>query len=1106
MLTRSGRVVVMDFGLTSPSGQGALAGTPAYMAPEQGRGEGTDARADVFSVAMVLAEMLSAERGPEASSRRTFWEDVRREPPVLPETPWTRVLLKGVASDREERYASAAELARVLEEITVRVDGAEEEHPYPGLSSFSEEDSRFFFGREAEVEALWKRLQTAHLLGLIGSSGSGKSSFLNAGLLPVRPDGWVYLKISTGRAPFEALGRALLHEIAADAQALANLEALESPEGARSALQVWRGRHAETLLIVDQFEELFTQNDLAVQESFARLLSQAALEDGVRVLLAMRDDFLIHCQRFSSLAPVFSELTPLGPPVGPALRRALTQPALSLGYRFEDEAMVEEMLTEVSRERGALPVIAFTTSRLWEERDSTEGLLTRAAYDAMGGVGGALAGHAEATLGAIGEERVEIVREVFRNLVTAQGTRAVMEVDDVLSVFPEAREGAPAATGLRSAAESVLQSLVDARLLTSYEVETTEGEESHRRIEIVHESLLTSWPRLVHWRRQDAEGAQLRDELRQAAKLWESRDREPDLLWSGTAFREFELWRERYRGGLTALEEEYVGAMVAFDQRQRRRRRLAASMILVAAVAVSVVMGLLWRSSEAAREEATLEARRAEASKLVTLARLEEERYPTAALAYATRSLELADSSEARRLALRVLWRGPVAQVFPIDFAPGPCGPLSTVSRAGDRIAIDTSDAELHLFSRDGTLERIVPHTKARMYDGGPWCHHWLDFSPAGDLLVGSQLFHPEVSVWSMPDGELLRTFEAGPPDLEDEQPVWFVSVSDDHIVTLTWSPSRETGFVQFWPLGGGEAEDIGWTPEGLHLWNDAWDLDPTGTWLAYAAGGGRTVRRVPLAELGETAPEVVGSHTEAVSWLDFSPQGDRLVVQDPSGGAAVWSLAGSGAAISRFSGKIPGNGFRVQLAPLGPWLAWGSSVDRSAFLWDTKGPPELAPVRLHHYDEDRSRGAIFDPKGEWLATVHNTSMSFWPLDGLWSQVLEGPAVQMMGNGTSLLVTPDGRELLSCFQNGIYVRPLVPDAEATRTITSLCTTFAKHPSLPEVHVFSLHRSRDCGGGWRRCDRSRGAPGCGGYLVAGQRGPPDRVARIRRDAGGAASRG
>ena len=109
---------------------------------------------------------------------------------------------------------------------------------------------------------------------------------------------------------------------------------------------------------------------------------------------------------------------------------------------------------------------------------------------------GALAQHAEATMDRIGTEQQGIVREVFRNLVTAQGTRAVVNREELLTVSPE-----------KKAAEDVLRELIDARLLTSYEVEGREGEPSRHRVDVVHESLLKAWPRLVRWQAQDEEGA-----------------------------------------------------------------------------------------------------------------------------------------------------------------------------------------------------------------------------------------------------------------------------------------------------------------------------------------------------------------------------------------------------------------------------------------------------------------------------------------------------------------------------------------------------------------------------------------------------------------------
>ena len=228
-----------------------------------------------------------------------------------------------------------------------------------------------------------------------------------------------------------------------------------------SSSNVCGGGNDRTLVIIDQFEELFTLSPVDVQASFARMLGRLVVEADVRVIVSLRDDFLIHCQAHDALLPAFADVTPLGLLGVSSMRRALVQPALACGYRFEDEALVDEMIRDVSRERGALPLLAFAASRLWEKRDRERGLLTREAYKEIGGVGGALAQHAEVTLERIGRKRIPLVRELFRNLVTSQGTRAVRERDELLSVF----DGKSDTIGTRAEAEDVVNALVDARLL-----------------------------------------------------------------------------------------------------------------------------------------------------------------------------------------------------------------------------------------------------------------------------------------------------------------------------------------------------------------------------------------------------------------------------------------------------------------------------------------------------------------------------------------------------------------------------------------------------------------------------------------------------------------
>jgi hypothetical protein len=424
---------------------------------------------------------------------------------------------------------------------------------------------------------------------------------------------------------------------------------------------------------------------------------------------------------------------PLEQPDAEGLHRALVEPARRLGFAYEDESLAGEMIAEVEGERGALPLLAFAVARLWERRDNSRHVLTRQAFQDIGGVGGALARHAETTLKAIGDERIPIVRELCRNLVTAECTRAVREWNELLSVFDERH---------RQPATEVLQLLIDARLLTSFEEETVEGD-GRRRVEVVHETLLSSWPRLVRWQTQDADAAQLRDQLRQAAKTWDEHDRTDDLLWTGSAYREYAMWRERYPGGLTETEENFAQAMTLLATRRRRRRRIAAAAAMTLVVILAAVFGALWQRS-------VREARRAEAQKLIALGTLQMEDYPTAALAYATQSIELADSLEARLLALEALWEGPTAFVVNERRTEN-----ASFSRGGRWLA-QGQFGGLAVISRDGRQRVLENPTESdalslELWSGG---HEdiFLAWGPTGSRKQG------RIALWSAPEGRLLAT------------------------------------------------------------------------------------------------------------------------------------------------------------------------------------------------------------------------------------------------------------------------------------------------------------------------------------------------------------
>ena len=848
--------------------------------------------------------------------------------------------------------------------------------PYPGLAPYTEADAELFFGREAEVEAVWARLRRRELLAIISPSGAGKTSFLRAGLLPALPDGWRAVVCQPAGAPWRSLAQALVPELAGDHESLRQLLRFEEPGIALSVLATWRRQHTHVLLAVDQFEELFTQNSRDVQVRFAELLGRAAGEVGVHVLLALRDDFLFSCHAHPALAPVFSELTPLGPPAGADLRRALVEPAQACGYRFEDEALVEEMLADVVQERGALPLLAFAAARLWEARDREAGLLTWSAYRQIGGVAGALARHAEATLAGIGDQRQPMVREIFRNLVTVQGTRAAMEVEELLSIFPDREE-----------ARQVLTALMDARLVTSFEVPGSGESPGRRWVEIIHESLLSAWPRLVRWQTQDADGAQLRDQLRQAARLWESRSRPADLLWTGASYLELQVWRRRYPVALTATEEGFIRAMTDQAGRQRRRRRLAVAAAFAILLAVLVAVGLLWW--ETARE-----ARRAEASKLVALARLELDTNPSAAVAYVLASLELIDSPEARRLAVEALWKGPTAFVarrdsfnWTLDLSPD-----------GRWLAVGGDDGSLAVWPQNGSAPRVFPVQRGTSIGR-------VQFGAEPGTLVAYSTPDQILRVWSAAEGKPLRARRLAEP--------FSVSTAADRRRLFTLRREGSRAALESWPFDGRPPRLFG------HVgWKPVWGLDPGGRWLAYAED--RALHLLPMSGLGGAPAKLVGSHESPISRILFAS--GRVASLDTSGELRLWPLPGSAASGPRqIRDRAPlrllrglGRARTLHFDAKASLLAM-SDIDQTLSLWDLEGPPEAEPTVLRQGEDVLSVVDVaFHPANRWLAAAYTHSLAFWPLGRPYPRILREPGTKLM----ALAFAPDGSWIASASQSG----------------------------------------------------------------------------------------
>ncbi len=1023
-LTAKGQLKLLDFGLarafaeSGPRGEtvehpstlpteeapGAdsrgASGTAPYMSPEQARGETLDRRTDVWAFGCVLFEMLSGHRAFAGASAADAIAAVLEKDPPWPALPAhvpagaRRLLERCLQKDKEKRLRDIGQARLEIEDLRLgcRRDGrVAARSPYPGLRFFTEEEASRFFGRESEVEALWGKLQAHRLLAVIGPSGAGKTSFVRAGVVASRPQGWGGLVCTPGARPFGALAQALAPHLAGDAGAIVDLLRFEAAERALAAVSRWRHAHAGALLVVDQFEELFTLNPPEVQARFAELLGRIANDADVHVLLSMRDDFLFECHGHPALEPVFEGLTPIGPPSGPALRRALVEPARRAGYRFEDAALVDEMLGCVAEGRGALPLLAFAAARLWESGDAERALLTRAAYERIGGVAGALAQHAEATLEAIGAEREGVVRELFRNLVTAEGTRAVIDREELLSVFGNGR----------AEAARVLDTLVDARLVTQHEAtldrvsaasgQTPPAVARHRNVEIVHESLLVAWPRLVRWQTQDADGAQLRDQLRQAAHLWDEKGRSADLLWTGTAEREFELWRERYPGTLSAVEDDFARAMVERALRRKRLRRVAVVSVLGVAGLVAAVTASLWLRSEAALERAAAAALRSEASRVLALAQLRLQVDPTEALALATASLELADSEEARLFVVKALAEAPPALELAAGVGVGVRVPV--FSPDGRWLAAAGHSARAFVWTEAGEPVATLPG-----HGLSPRGSNIARWSSPRLLVSGLGNFAESLQVWSLPAGTRLRTIDLG------GESAW--QVSGDRVLTETIDRAG-VRVLRSWPLPEGEATILGRVDlAGLRASRGR--LSPDGSAWVYARES--EVRLRPLAGF-DSRDRLLTRHAAEVVFLGPGMGPNQLLSRDATGETRVLDLANTDAPRVEVIPRPASATTMVFPEPSGRWLVGETMKQTHARVWNRASWPVARPLALRRNVSWYGAGTAFHPSGDWLvaSTENFMNLTFWPLREPRPTIADGYSQLLR----PLAFSPDGRWLVT---------------------------------------------------------------------------------------------
>ena len=630
------------------------------------------------------------------------------------------------------------------------------------------------------------------------------------------------------------------------------------------------------------------------------------------------------------------------------LERILVEPARRAGYVFDDATLPGEMVRAVAGEPGALALLSFTALRLWELRDRQFKQLRRRSYEAMGSVGGALAAHAEGLLARMTVEEQRLAREAFRHLGTADGLRTVLGTAELAATLGGERGGA------------VIQALVDGRLLVA-----SEDERGEPTVEVAHEALFTAWPRLAAWRREEAEGARLRDQLRSAARQWQDRGRPRGLLWRDDALAEYRQWRARHPGAVTPLEAQFAGASLAAAARGGRLR-----MTLIAAAFAVLSVGLLalWRLyGEAERRTAELSAEQGRQALLAgdpvrALEHLDEalrRGLDTPALRYlVARGAKLVAK---RRLALL----GHGDQLTSGDWAPDGAH-LATASRDGGVAVWDARGGErLHTASFGDRAVRVAFDAGgARLVSCGQQAARLSDVATGAVLLAidpGAAIADCELAV----DGSSLLI------DLGDAGfGVW----------------DARTGVVRFTVA-----------MPGLH--GAMPSLSPDATRVA--SGGADGVLRIWSIDDGRLTAEQHG-HSDRIRRPAWRPDGALIATPSLDGTARVWTAAGEPRAVLRgHAGWI----YSAMFSPDGKIVATGS-YDQTARLWDA-ATGELRATLLGH--RGPINGLAFSPDGERLATASSDGTA-----RTWD-VATGKVLGLCAGHTGALFridfSPDGREL-----------------------------------------------------------------------------------------------